>query len=182
MHNNHTFGGAGGRDGAVEDADAALWDAAYESDVRGYMFGCKYAIPHLRAAGGGLIVNMGSDSARAGDLTLTAYGVTKAAVLALTQYVATQYGKDGIRCVSLTPGAMLTPSMEGAMGPEGVKLMERHHLTPTLGRPINIGALVAHLAGDEADFITGINIPVDGGLLAHNPTTADFRAMYASRP
>jgi NAD(P)-dependent dehydrogenase (short-subunit alcohol dehydrogenase family) len=174
LHNN-AVGGHMEADGMVEDADAAVWDSAYEINIRGYLFGCKYAIPHMRSAGRGVIINMGSDAALAGDLWLTAYGATKAAVLTLTQYVATQYGKDGIRCVSITPGAMLTDSMRNHMGEEGVRMIERHHLTPRLGKPSELASLVAYLASEEADFLTGINIPLDGGYYSHLPTTADLR-------
>jgi NAD(P)-dependent dehydrogenase (short-subunit alcohol dehydrogenase family) len=174
LHNN-AVGGDLSRDGLVEDAEAAVWDTQYEITIRGYLFGCKYAIRHMKTSGGGVIINMGSDSALAGDLMLTAYGATKAAVITMSQYVATQYGKHGIRCVSITPGAMLTDSMRQNMGVEGVRVLERHHLTPSLGDPGNVAALVAHLASDDSAFITGINIPVDGGFYSHLPTTADFR-------
>ena len=173
LHNNAV--GSALNDGSIEDADAAVWDMTYEINLRGYMLGCKYAIPHMKRQGGGVIVNMASGSALKGDLMLSAYGCVKAGVIMLTQYVATQYGKDGIRCVSITPGAMLTDSMRNAMGEEGVRVLERHHLTPRLGNPNDLGALITYLAGDEAEFLTGINIPLDGGLLWHNPTVADRR-------
>jgi NAD(P)-dependent dehydrogenase (short-subunit alcohol dehydrogenase family) len=173
LHNNAVLSGP--RDGLVEDAEADVWDTAYEINLRGYMFGCKYAIPHMRKAGRGVIVNMASDSALAGDMMLSAYGCTKAAVITLTQYVATQYGKDGIRCVSVTPGAMLTDSMRNHMGPDGVAMLEHHHLTPRLGKPSDLAGLIVYLASDDAEFLTGINIPLDGGYYSHLPTTADLR-------
>jgi NAD(P)-dependent dehydrogenase (short-subunit alcohol dehydrogenase family) len=173
LHNNAVA--SIGNDGLVEDAEAAVWDLQYEINVRGYLFGCKYAVRHMKDAGGGVIINMASDSALAGDVFLTAYGATKAAVITLSKYVATQYGKDNIRCVSVTPGAMLTDSMRNHMGPEGVRILERHHLTPRLGHPTDIGGLIAYLASDDAEFLTGINIPMDGGFYAHLPTTADLR-------
>jgi NAD(P)-dependent dehydrogenase (short-subunit alcohol dehydrogenase family) len=175
LHNNAVT--AGRSDGMVEDADAKTWDLAYEVNLRGYMLGCKYAIPHMKRAGGGVIVNMASDSALAGDMMLSAYGCTKAAVITLTQYVATQYGKDGIRCVSVTPGAMLTDSMRNHMGAEGVAMLENHHLTPRLGKPSDLAALMVYLASDESEFLTGINIPLDGGYYSHLPTTADLRRL-----
>lgn len=178
LHNNAVGEVAG--DGAIADADAAVWDAVYAVNLRGYMLGCKHAIPHMKSQGQGIIVNMASGAALKGDLFLSAYGAIKAAVITLTQYVATQYGKDGIRSVSISPGAMLTDSMRNAMGEEGVRLMERHHLTPRLGNPSDLAALMAYLAGDEANFLTGINIPFDGGLLAHNPTVADNRDRFAA--
>ena len=173
LHNNAVGGAA--TDLAILDARTEDWDEAYEINVRGYMLATKYALPHMIEQKVGTIVNMSSGSALKGDLARTAYGVLKSAVITLTQYTATQYGKDGVRCVSITPGAMLTDSMRAAMGAEGIAVMERHHLTPRLGDPGDVAALIAHLTSDDSKFITGINIPVDGGLLAHNPTYADFR-------
>jgi NAD(P)-dependent dehydrogenase (short-subunit alcohol dehydrogenase family) len=176
LHNN-AVGGDLTHDGMVEDAVAEVWDAQYEITVRGYLFGCKHAIRHMKTAGHGVIVNMASDAALAGDLARTAYGATKAAVITLSQYVATQYGKHGIRCVSIAPGAMLTDSMRQHMGSEGVRILERHHLTPKLGNPSDAAALVAYLASDDAEFLTGINIPIDGGFYSHLPSTADLREL-----
>ena len=173
LDNNGTATTAG--DGPIETADAAVWDLVYQVTMRGYVLASKYAIPHLRAAGGGLIINMGSDSARSGDLQLSAYGAMKAAVLTLTQYIATQYGKEGIRCVSITPGLILTQTARSYIGEEGIAMMESHHLTPRLGIPADLAALVAFLASDESVFLTGINIPLDGGFLSHLPTTANLR-------
>ncbi|MFC8663051.1 SDR family NAD(P)-dependent oxidoreductase [Streptomyces sp. NPDC057199] len=175
LHNNAVGGAAAGADGQIAEADPATWDAVYEISVRGYMLASKHAIPHMKEQQSGVIVNMASGSALKGDLMLSAYGTLKAAVITLSQYIATQYGKDGIRSISICPGAMLTDSMRNAMGPEGVKMMERHHLTPRLGAPSDLAALVAYLTSDESEFVTGINIPIDGGLLAHNPTVADQR-------
>lgn len=73
-------------------------------NLRGYVAGCKYAIPQMLAAGRGAIVNTASGSAELGDLGAMGYGASKAAIVALTKYVATQYGKQGIRCNMIRPG------------------------------------------------------------------------------
>lgn len=162
-------------DGPLETADSTVWDTIYQVTLRGYALATKHAIPHLRAAHGGVIINMGSGAALSGGLALSAYGAMKAGVLALTKYTATQCGKDGIRAVSITPGAILTDTARSYIGEDRLESMLDHYLTPRLGEPAELGALVAFLASDEAQFLTGINIPLDGGYLSHQPAIVDQR-------
>jgi len=166
------------RDGGVEHTDTQVWDTLMRVNLRGTMLACKAAIPHLRARGGGSIINMSSGSGLTGALAPTAYGVSKAGIITLTQYVATQHGKEGIRCNAIAPGLIVTPASVSsyATGPFG-EMMLRHHLTPRLGTPADIASTVAFLASDEAAFITGQVICVDGGLLAHAPYHADMVQM-----
>ena len=176
LHNNAIGGGGGGgKDGPIADADPAVWDASYALNVRGYMLASKYALTPMIAQQTGVIINMSSAGALGGGLSYTAYGVMKAAVITLSQYIATQYGKDGVRCTSLTPGATQNIGMR-RLGGEGLRIMERHSLTPTIGDPNEIAALVAFLASDESKFITGSDIRIDGGLFSHNPTVGDLRS------
>jgi NAD(P)-dependent dehydrogenase (short-subunit alcohol dehydrogenase family) len=166
------------RDGGVEHTDTEVWDALMRINLRGTMLACKAAIPHLRARGGGSIINMSSGSGLTGALAPTAYGVSKAGIITLTQYVATQHGKEGIRCNAIAPGLIVTPATTSSYstGPFA-EMMLRHHLTPRLGTPADISSTVAFLASDEAAFITGQVICVDGGLLAHAPYHADMVQM-----
>lgn len=168
------------RDVGVEHTDIEVWDSLMRTNLRGTMLACKYAIPKLRARGGGSIINMSSGSGLTGALAPTAYGVSKAGIVTLTQYVATQHGKEGIRCNAIAPGLIVTPSTAQtyASGDFG-RMMLSHHLTPRLGTPSDIASAVVFLASDEAAFITGQTICVDGGLLAHAPYYAD--AVAASR-
>lgn len=163
------------RDGGVEHTETEVWDALMRINLRGTMLACKFAIPRMRARGGGSIINMSSGSGLTGALAPTAYGVSKAGIITLTQYVATQHGKEGIRCNAIAPGLIVTPATASsyATGPFG-EMMLRHHLTPRLGTPADIASMVAFLASDEAGFITGQVICVDGGLLAHAPYHADM--------
>jgi NAD(P)-dependent dehydrogenase (short-subunit alcohol dehydrogenase family) len=164
------------RDAPVETMDNAVWDAIMQSNLRGTMLACRHAIPALRARGGGAIVNIASGAGVVGMamLTSSAYAVSKAGIITLTQYVATQHGKENIRCNAIAPGLIVTPSTEKtyADGPVGA-MMLRHHLTPRLGRPADIAAAVLYLASDEAGFVTGHILNVDGGLSAHAPFYAD---------
>jgi NAD(P)-dependent dehydrogenase (short-subunit alcohol dehydrogenase family) len=165
------------RDGGVEHTDTQVWDTLMRINLRGTMIACKAAIPRMRARGGGSIINMSSGSGLTGALAPTAYGVSKAGIIMLTQYVATQHGKEGIRCNAIAPGLIVTDAASTyASGPFG-EMMLRHHLTPRLGTPGDIASAVAFLASDEASFITGQVISVDGGLLSHAPYHADMVKM-----
>ena len=133
--------------------------------------------------GGGSIINTSSGAALLGSLTGTAYASSKAAVNCLTQYVATQYGKRGIRCNAILPGLIMTPAVEIGMSKESVDMILDHHMTPEAGRPSDIAAMVAFLASDEARYVTGQLIRVDGGITSHAPTYADSRrAMGLTTP
>lgn len=163
------------RDRPVESVDTDVWDAILRTNLRGTMIASRTAIPHLRKRGGGAIVNTSSDAALAGALSHTAYSASKAAINSLTQNIATQHGKEGIRCNAISPGLIVTPSTQESYASSGVgDIMLRHHLTPRLGKPEDIAAAVVFLASDDAGFITGQVICVDGGALAHQPYVADF--------
>jgi NAD(P)-dependent dehydrogenase (short-subunit alcohol dehydrogenase family) len=170
------------RDAPVEQMDVAVWDDLMRINLRGTMLACKYAIPHLRARGGGSIINTASGAGHAGMLSHTAYGVSKAGIIMLTKYVATQHGKEGIRCNAISPGLILSPATQGNYAASGVgEMMLRHHLTPRLGKPEDIANAVLYLASDESTFVTGEILAVDGGALAHQPFYADSAKMSVAR-
>jgi NAD(P)-dependent dehydrogenase (short-subunit alcohol dehydrogenase family) len=165
------------RDGDVADLAIEVLDRTLAVNLRGPMLGCKHAIPRMLERGGGAIVNTSSASALVGDPVRTAYGISKAGLDSLTRYVATQYGKRGIRCNSIAPGVVATPALAANVPPEMIAIYERSHLTPRLGRPEDIAAVVAFLASDDAAFVTGQTLSVDGGLLAHHPAFGEFLAL-----
>lgn len=170
------------RDAPVEHMDLDVWDDLMRINLRGTMLACKFAIPHLRARGGGSIINTASGAGHAGMLSHTAYGVSKAGVIMLTKYVATQHGKEGIRCNAISPGLILTPITAENYAASGVgEMMLRHHLTPRLGQPEDIANAVVFLASDESAFITGETLAVDGGALAHQPFYADAMSARCSK-
>jgi NAD(P)-dependent dehydrogenase (short-subunit alcohol dehydrogenase family) len=168
------------RDSNPVDIDLDVWDLTFRVNLRGYVAGCKFAIPHLLAAGGGAIVMTASGSGHRGDLANVAYGSSKAAVIGFSRYVATIYGKQGIRSNTISPGLIRTEggqkNVQGAM----VDVMARNTLTPRLGLPEDIAAAVAFLASDDGAFITGQDISVDGGMLAHMPYYSEFVHGQAS--
>ena len=164
------------QDTTAIDIPMAIWQEILDVNLTGYLLGCRYAIPHMIANGGGSIVNTASNSGTAGDLARIAYGSTKGAIITLTRYVATQHGSQNIRCNSIAPGVVLTEALDKTV--PGLKdIIKRHILTPEFGTPDDIAALVAFLASDESRYITGENISISGGGLIHQPHYADLKAF-----
>ena len=159
------------------DIDFAIWDRTLQVNARGYLAGCKYAIPHLLAAGGGAIVMTASGSGLLGDLSNIAYGASKAAIMSMSRSIATMYGKQGIRCNVINPGLILTDGGTKHLDPRIIDVLARNTLAPRLGQPMDIGALAVYLCSDDAAFITGQAISVDGGMLSHMPYYSDFMSM-----
>ena len=165
-----------------QDTDAVtipleIWDEIIDVNLRGYLLGCKYAIPHMITGGGGSI-NTASNSGTAGDLARIAYGASKGAIITMTKYIATQHGMQNIRCNSVAPGVVLTEALSKTV-PGLADIIKRHILTPEFGVPDDIAALVAFLASDESRYITGENISISGGGLSHQPHYADLMDFMA---
>ena len=168
-----------GRDLGISEMEVEVWDRTMRVNLRGPMLGCKHAIPHMLERGGGVIINTSSASGLTGDASRAAYGASKAGLQSLTQSVATQYGKQGIRCNAIAPGVIATPALEANVPRAQVEVYEGNTLTPRLGRPEDIAAAVVFLASEAAAFITGQILSVDGGLLAHHPAVAEIRKISA---
>jgi NAD(P)-dependent dehydrogenase (short-subunit alcohol dehydrogenase family) len=144
------------------------------------MLGCKHAIPHMIRAGGGSIINTSSSSAFRGDMGRTAYGTSKAAIIALSTYVAAQYGPDGIRCNVIVPRAASPERGSPSLPQEVIERIASQRLN-VLGRPgtpEDVGRAVAFLASDEAAWITGAVLHVDGGTHAIQPWWSTSRDVY----
>ena len=181
LHNNAAIQSDAQRqkDLDVVHLDVAAWDLAMAVNVRGAMLMSKYVIPHMIAAGGGSIIHSSSGFGVQGESTLTAYASSKGALIQLSRMIATQYGKQNVRSNCMVIGFVLTP-MAIESTPDVVKdILLTHHLTPRLGKPEDIGNLVAFLASDESAFITGATIPIDGGATSHQASYADFQKLFA---
>lgn len=165
------------QDRTAVDIPIDVWDLIMDVNVRGVMLGCKYAIPHMIRNGSGSIINTASDSGLIGDNVRIGYGTSKAAVIGLTKYVASQHGRQGIRCNAILPGPIMNDSL--AQYPDLVARIKRQALTSRIGKPADIAAMAAFLAADESEYITGQAYSVDGGHLAHQPQMADMRAIEA---
>jgi NAD(P)-dependent dehydrogenase (short-subunit alcohol dehydrogenase family) len=167
------------RDRDIETMDVPTWDRNFLINVRGTMLCCKYVLPHMPHHAGASIINTSSNTGLQGNLILNAYSCTKAAIFQLTRNIATTHGKRGIRCNTVTPGMVLTkPNLENT--PKEMRdIVESETLLPKLGEPNDIAYVVAFLASDEAKYITGQNIVVDGGTWVHAPGFAQMRGSMA---
>jgi NAD(P)-dependent dehydrogenase (short-subunit alcohol dehydrogenase family) len=176
VHNNAAAMNLVPKDRPVAEEDAEHWDLTMAVNLRGQMLGCKHAVRAMIRCGGGSIINTSSAAALAGELTQTAYGVSKAAVAQLTRSVATQYGRKGVRCNAVLPGFIQVERQRTAdtASAEFRQSLARNHLTPYLGEPQDIANVVAFLASDESRFVTGHLFSVDGGLSAHQGMYADL--------
>jgi NAD(P)-dependent dehydrogenase (short-subunit alcohol dehydrogenase family) len=172
VHNNAAATHLYDVDRGVGDLEAAAWDEIMTINARGVMLGCRYAVPHLLETGGGSIINMSSTRAALGAPDLAAYGASKAAVESLTRYVATEFGSAGVRCNAIQPGYIETDQSRSLHGVgDGVPPLMRHIPSARPGRPDDIAHLVRFLASDDAGYINGQTIRVDGGMLSHQPFT-----------
>jgi len=166
------------QDAPVGRLDLGVWDALQAVIVRGALLCSQAALPSMAERGGGSIVNVASIHAHSGDADMTAYPVAKAALLGVTRAIATQYGRDGVRCNTVTLGTIPYP----AMSEEARQNKVRHQLIGRAGEPEDVAGLVAFLASPAAGFVTGTDVRADGGVLAHLPSYADGGTFSLVRP
>jgi NAD(P)-dependent dehydrogenase (short-subunit alcohol dehydrogenase family) len=168
----NAVGGSGRRfgDGPVADCTEAGWDYVLDTNLKSVFLCCKHAIPLLRKAGGGSIVNMASVLGLVGHplFATHAYAAAKGGVIALTRAMAVAYAPEGIRVNALCPGLIDTPmSARAAADPEiQSALPNLQPLTGAMGRPDDVAEAALFLASDAAAFISGCVLPVDGGWTA----------------
>ncbi|MDO5739848.1 MAG: SDR family NAD(P)-dependent oxidoreductase [Ornithinimicrobium sp.] len=171
---NHVGGSNPRLDLDIVNMDMDEFDRTMLLNVRSTVLGCRLAIPHLIEAGGGSIINTASVGGLSGDFTQTAYGTAKAAVIRLTQYVATQYGQHRIRCNAVAPGAVMTPALRDNLPAEMIEGIRKHNALPFIGSPEDVANLMVFLASPESRYITGQLMVVDGGMSSHS-TIAEIR-------
>ncbi len=152
----------------VETMPLAVWNEVIDVNLTGMFLVCKYAIPHLREAGGGSIINIASTFGHIAWPERPAYMATKGAVRQLTRSIALDFATDGIRANSISPGAIetrrllqRTPTMEQVR-----ERMVPLHPIGRLGQPEDIAGAALYLAGDQSSFVTGSDMLVDGGFTA----------------
>jgi NAD(P)-dependent dehydrogenase (short-subunit alcohol dehydrogenase family) len=152
----------------IEEMPPDALDAMLAVNVKGPFLGIKHALPVMRAAGGGTILNMSSICGIVGHkYTNEAYTTTKGAVALLTKSIATRYAKDNIRCNSVHPSTVDTPFVQAVLQ-DPDRRAERFGEVP-LGRlatATDVANAFVYLASDEAAFINGVAFPVDGGVTA----------------
>jgi NAD(P)-dependent dehydrogenase (short-subunit alcohol dehydrogenase family) len=172
MFNN---AGVAGAVGPIEKVESADFDRTIGVLLRAAFLGMKYSIPEMRKAGGGSIISTASVAGLRGVGYLAAYSAAKAAVVNLTQAVAIEVGHDKIRVNCICPGGVVTPLIHrGAPGAEerSEKSMARMQPIPRAGKPNDIANMALFLASDDADWISGTAMVVDGGI---NTGNARFR-------
>lgn len=163
MVNNAGIGSVNG----IEEMDIEEYKKTIEIDLDGVMYGCKAATPHLKETEG-CIINMASIYGLVGDVGSTAYNAAKGGVVNLTRSVADDLAQYNVRVNSVCPGFVDTPMTEEVQEDEEF-MAHIENMTP-LGRmadPEEIASAVVFLASDEASYITGVNLPVDGGWTSH---------------
>lgn len=157
----------------VAEVDLDNFDQTMAVNLRGVLLGCKYVIPYMLENGSGSIINTASVRAMGGHRENTAYGVSKIGVIGLTRNVATMYGRQGIRCNAIAPGWVITEVTAPHVTEEHYRSIHRQYLTPRVGTPDDIAKCALFLASDDAGYIQGQLIPVDGGVTAHLPYYGD---------
>ena len=154
--------------GGIEDTTVEEWDRVMEVNAKGVFLGTKYAIPAMQRSGGGSIINISSQlGIVAMNESSPQYIASKGAVRLLTKSTALQYAEDGIRCNSVHPGPIVTPMTQGRRSDEAVReLMESRIPLGRYGEAIDVAYGVLYLASDEASFVTGSELVIDGGWVA----------------
>jgi NAD(P)-dependent dehydrogenase (short-subunit alcohol dehydrogenase family) len=162
-------------DRPVDELGEDEWDAVIDTSLKGTYLVCKAAIPALRTAGGGAVVTFGSVLGRSSLLGSTAYSAAKAGVEALTRTMALDHARDNIRVNCVLPGPTDTPLAWQGLASDEVSAVkqeiESEIPSGRVGSPGEIAQVVLFLASDAASFVTGVGVPVDGGLLAKSALT-----------
>jgi len=160
------FNNAGVGNSEVRSIDLAEeeWDRVIDINLKGVFLGIKYAIPELIKAGGGAIINTSSLLGLKGQKYTSAYNASKAGVVTLTQNAALEYGKFNIRVNAIAPGVIDTPIIDHWKQNERKwPIISRANALGRIGTPDEVANAVLFLASDEASFITGTTLSVDGG-------------------
>jgi len=149
-------------DAPVADITTEAWDAILRVDLTAPMWCARAAIPHLRAAGHGAIVNISSRQGERASPGLAAYVAAKAGLNGLTRAIAVEEARNGIRCNTISPGYVLNARRDADLAPERRAVLEGMHLT-RLGDAADVADACVYLASAESGFVTGINLQLDGG-------------------
>ncbi len=160
--------GVDGTPTMLADCPVEEFDRIMAINARGVYLGMKYALPHLVASGGGSIINVASAAGLVGQAGMASYCASKGAVIQLCRAVAAEYGAHGIRVNALCPGVIETPLAQAflAANPQLRDELHAKHLLGRLGRAEEVAAAAEFLASDDAAFITGSVLSVDGGYTA----------------
>jgi NAD(P)-dependent dehydrogenase (short-subunit alcohol dehydrogenase family) len=151
----------------IEETDDELFDRLVAVNLRGVFLGIKYAVPALRASGGGSVINTASATGLVGRKGIAAYGGTKGGVVSLTMGAALDLAADNIRVNCICPGMIYT-GRGGAPADNSAPVPDRKMPVPMgrYGSPREIATAAVFLASDDSSYMTGVALPVDGGYVA----------------
>lgn len=164
LHNNVGIGSPG----TAETVDLGHWDAVFQTNLTSALLCCRACIPRMRAGGGGSIINVSSTAGAVGlqgSTGAVAYVATKAGLQGMTLSLAADYAAEGIRANCLIVGTVATP-MVAHLGEEGRERRRKAVPLQTEGTGWDVGWAAVYLASDEARWVTGVMLPIDGGFLA----------------
>ena len=171
LHNNAAALGPDvyGRDGTIHELELDVWNTSLGVNATGALLGIKHAVPQMQRGGGGSIVSTVSVAGLHGGADHAAYGVSKAAIISLTQYTASMYGKDSIRCNAVAPGLILSDTARAVLNDRHLAKYAAERSLPWAADPEDVAAAVVWLLGDESRCVTGHTLVVDSGMMARRP-------------
>ena len=177
--------------GGVVDLDPAIWDRVIEVNLTGPFLMMKAVIPHMIEAGGGSIINISSLAGLVSPPLLPAYCASKGGLISLSKQVAVDYGRNGIRCNVVCPGATKTDMMVSAMTPfaescglhveDVIRAFSQDIPLRRVSNPDEMAGLCSFLASDDASFLTAAVIPVDGGAVTVDVSGAAINQLAIDR-
>jgi NAD(P)-dependent dehydrogenase (short-subunit alcohol dehydrogenase family) len=167
--------GRGAR-GSVVDLSDEAWEESIDVNLRSVVLMSRHAVPHLVAAGSSSIINV-SSIAGVRAYGSAAYAATKGALVALTQDMAMAHGRDGVRVNLLVPGHLSTPMGSGHQSEDTREMKRRANMLEAEGTGWDVGWAAVFLASEEARFITGVALPIDGGMSASGPLAVAAKLM-----
>ena len=171
--------------GPLLDTSEEAWDKTLEAALTSVYLTCRAAIPAMIDSGGGAIVNLGSINQIVANPHLPAYTAAKGGVRALSKQIAVEYGPAGIRCNVISPGLIVTEKVRRGLEARDERLDVEAYPIGRLGRVEDVAYAALYLACEESSFVSGIDLPVDGGLTSLSPTalaSPSLRAKWGRLP
>jgi NAD(P)-dependent dehydrogenase (short-subunit alcohol dehydrogenase family) len=159
---NNAVASTVGNDSSIADMDDTYWEAALRVNLTAPMWLCRATIPLMRLAGHGSIINVSSRQAERPSRGLAAYAASKGGLNALTRALAVDHAAGNIRCNTISPGYVVNERRDADITPERRARMQGMHLT-RLGEARDIAYAAVYLASRESEYLTGINLQLDGG-------------------